>query len=108
MGGLIPHPILSRQVMAIELIPVTSSQIAAVSYDPGNRELVVMFRAGSRKHQAIYCYAGVPPELGTGLIAAESPGAYFHRPIRNGGYPYRRLDGCALAPGDAPTVGSAS
>jgi len=76
--------------VAIPLIPVSSSQLAAVGYDAGTRELVIQFRASGRSQQAIYSYQGVPPELATGLLAAESPGGYFHRHIRQGPFPYRR------------------
>ena len=40
--------------------------------------------------EAIYSYDGVPPELATALIAAESPGSYFHHHIRHGQFRYRR------------------
>jgi hypothetical protein len=76
--------------VAIALIPIVSSQIAAVGYDAETRELVIKFRASGRTAEAIYSYDGVPPELATGLIAAESPGAYFHRHIRHGQFRYRR------------------
>ncbi len=35
------------------------------------------------RNGAIYRYFAVPPALVEGLIAAESTGAYFNRPIRN-------------------------
>jgi hypothetical protein len=86
--------------MAVALIPVTSSQIDAVGYDPGTRTLVVKFHAGGLGKQAVYSYADVPPELGNGLIAAASPGSYFHRHIRNGGYAYRRHQPGTPLPGE--------
>jgi hypothetical protein len=94
------------EVAAIALIPVTSSQLAAVGYDPETGELVIKFHGTSRHQHAIYSYAGVPPELAAGLLAAESPGAFFHRHIRQGPFPYRRhrrgglLDGASSAEED--------
>jgi hypothetical protein len=75
------------------LIPVTSSQIAAVGYDPIACQLVIRFRGSGRRPEAVYSYAGVPAEVAAGLIAAASPGIYFNRHIRQGGYPFRRHDG---------------
>jgi hypothetical protein len=83
----------SGEVVTAALIPVASSQIAAVGYDPTARRLVVRFRGYGRRPEAVYSYDGVPAEAAAGLIAAESPGAYFHRHIRQGGYPYRRREG---------------
>jgi hypothetical protein len=74
-------------------VPVVLSQIAAVGYDLAARQLVVRFRGSDRCPEALYSYDGVPAEVAAGLIAAESLGAYFHRHIRQGGYPYRRHDG---------------
>jgi KTSC domain len=82
--------------MVIALSPVTSSQIAAVGYDAATRELVIRFRSSGRKQERVYSYDGVPFELAKGLIAAESPGSYFHRHIRQGRYPYRRHEGEGL------------
>jgi hypothetical protein len=77
-------------VVVIALIPVASSQLAAVGYDEGRRELVIQFRTSGHRQKAIYSYHGVPPQLARGLLAAESPGAFFHRHIGNGPFPYRR------------------
>jgi hypothetical protein len=75
----------------ILLIAVASSRLAAVGYHTASRELVIKFQAGRPDQPpAIYSYEGVPPELAEGLIAAESPGGFFHRHIRQGGFPYWR------------------
>jgi hypothetical protein len=79
--------------MGVVLMPVTSSQIAAVGYDPIARQLVVRFHGSGPRPEAIYSYAGVPAQIAAELIGAESPGSYFHRHIRQGGYPYRRHEG---------------
>jgi hypothetical protein len=81
------------ELVGVVLVPVVSSQIAAVGYDPTARQLVVRFRGSDRYPEAIYSYAGVPAEVAAALVAAESPGSYFHRHIRQGGYPYRRYEG---------------
>src|SRR6266849_10531286 len=70
--------------VSIALIPIVSSQITAVGYDAATRELVIKFRDSGRMAEAIYAYDSVLPELATELIAAESPGSYFHRHIRHG------------------------
>jgi hypothetical protein len=87
---------------AIALIPVTSSQLAAVGYDAGTGELVIKFHGTVRNQHAIYSYQGSLPELAAGILAAESPGAFFHRHIRQGPFRYRRhqrglLDGTSSA-----------
>ena len=82
-----------EKVGAIALIPVASSQIAAVGYDPPTRELVIRFRGSGQHPEVIYSYASVPAEVAAGLVNAGSPGSYFHRHIRHGHYPYRRHEG---------------
>jgi hypothetical protein len=97
------HPARSRatietgdqRIATGALIPVTSSQIAAVGYDPIAHQLVVRFHGSGSRPAAIYSYIGVPAQIAAGLVAAASPGAYFHRHIRQGGYPYRRHEGVA-------------
>jgi len=61
----------------MQMQPVSSSQIAAVGYDAGERVLGVQFHRGAR-----YDYAGVPREVYEGLIAAESVGKYFGANIK--------------------------
>lgn len=80
----------------IALIPVTSSQLAAVGYDEETCELVIEFSGSGRTRNAIYSYQGVPPELARGLLAAASPGAFFHQHIRQGPFRYRRHESGAL------------
>ena len=92
------HPARSRAtietgdeaIVTAVLIPVSSSQIAAVGYDPTARRLVVRFRGYGGRPGAVYSYSGVPAEVAAGLVGAASPGSYFHRHIRQGPYPYRR------------------
>jgi len=70
----------------IRLVPVRSSNIAAIGYDAGTQQLVVEFKGGSR-----YAYRGVPPETAAHLAAAPSVGGDFAREIRHAGYPFRRI-----------------
>jgi hypothetical protein len=61
-----------------------SSLLAAMTYsDQASLDLV--FRDG-----AVYRYFAVPARIVEGLRTAPSPGAYFHRQIRNR-FPYHRL-----------------
>jgi hypothetical protein len=85
----------AQKVSAVALIPVASSQIAAVGYDSITRKLVMRFRGSGRGQQPIYSYDGVPAEIAAELVAAGSPGSYFHQHIRQRGYPFRRHDGVA-------------
>ena len=52
-----------------KLIPVASSMIQAVGYDPKTRILEVVFNSGR-----IYCYEDVPPNVYKELMAADSKG----------------------------------
>lgn len=67
-------------------VPVISTSLRAVSYDPDRRELEVEFTTGGR-----YRYQDVAPETYAGLMRAESLGAYFNRVIR-GHHPYTEID----------------
>jgi hypothetical protein len=57
-------------------IPVTSSNIMSVGYDPATRMLEVAYSTG------IYQYAGVPPEVHLNMMAAESKGRYLHTQVK--------------------------
>ena len=59
-----------------KLIPVESSMIQAVGYDPKSRILEVVFNSGRT-----YCYEGVPPKVYKGLMAADSKGQYMRAEI---------------------------
>ena len=52
-----------------KLIPVESSMIQAVGYDPKTHILEVVFNSGQT-----YCYEGVPPKVYKALMAADSKG----------------------------------
>ena len=69
----------------MERIPVESSMIQAVGYDPESAELEVEFHTGQT-----YRYAGVPRAVYEGLLAAESKGRYMHAHVIDA-YPYRQV-----------------
>lgn len=67
-------------------VPVQSSQIASIGYDPAESVLEIEFRArgkGPPKPNAIYQYASVPPDTHAALLSAESVGKAFGELIRS-------------------------
>jgi hypothetical protein len=71
--------------MMPDMIPVDSSNIESVGYDPSDRELYVRF-LGNRT----YVYSDVPAELHEELLRAPSKGSLLNRAIK-GAYAYREL-----------------
>lgn len=67
----------------MERIPVSSSNLASVSYQDGILE--VAFKSGS-----VYQYTGVPESVYEALMSAPSHGKFFAAFIRNN-YPYRQV-----------------
>jgi hypothetical protein len=59
-----------------KLIPVESSMIQAVGYDPKTRTLEVVFNSGRT-----YCYEDVPSKVYKELMAADSKGQYMRAAI---------------------------
>lgn len=66
-------------------IPLRSSNLASVGYDPHHHVLEVEFRNGS-----LYQYFGVPPARFEGLMEADSKGSYHARNIKQS-YRYTRI-----------------
>lgn len=66
------------------MIPVNSSNLAAVGYNTNSQELTIRFHSGG-----VYTYLGVPQNIHSGLISAASKGRYHHQFIKNS-YPHRR------------------
>ncbi len=60
----------------MNLIPVSSSNLAAVGYNNGN--LFIKFHTG-----AIYCYTIVPEHVYQDLLSAPSKGRYYSDYIKN-------------------------
>ena len=61
----------------MEMTPVTSSLIAAVSYDPEALELFVEFKKGDT-----YVYRKVPQPVFDALVGSLSVGQFFLRNIK--------------------------
>lgn len=59
------------------LVPVTSSNVAAVGHDPSTNTLFVAFRGGG-----LYAYLGVPARIAADLRTAASVGGYLHVAIK--------------------------
>lgn len=67
----------------MNMIPVSSSDLASVGYENGT--LYIAFNSGG-----LYSYSNVPISVYNGLLAASSHGKYFHQFIKNV-YPYKRI-----------------
>ena len=67
-------------------VPVVSSSLASVAYDPLSWVLEVRFRRGGR-----YRYYGVAPHLYQQLLHADSKGQFFNRYVKDS-YRYSRQD----------------
>ena len=70
----------------MERVPVQSSNLASVGYDPKTSTLEIGFINGS-----IYQYSSVPPEIHQGLMNAVSKGTYLDQNIKKAGYSYRKI-----------------
>jgi hypothetical protein len=90
----------TKKETRMDWIPVESSQIACLGYEPeAEYPLGVMFKP-TRKQQAagqpgaVYEYAGITAQLFAEFMAAESKGQFFDRRIKGfaGQYPYRKVD----------------
>ncbi len=58
-------------------IPVKSSNVESVGYDPETQVLEAKF-----KHGGTYSYQGVPPQKYQALMAAQSIGKHLHQYIK--------------------------
>jgi hypothetical protein len=79
---------VSKTENKIEMIPVSSSNIQSVGYDPENSVLVVQFTEGRQ-----YEYSNVTVEVFERLATAGSIGQAFNEVIRSNPrlYPYRKV-----------------
>lgn len=69
----------------MERIPVASSNLLSVGYDPASETLEVEFR-----NQGVYQYYNVPQVVHEQLMQAPSIGSFFNANIRYA-YAYQRL-----------------
>jgi len=67
-------------------IPLSSSNLAAVGYDPQTKTLEVEFKNGS-----IYQYNQVSERIYAELMNADSHGRYFNANVKNAGYAFKRI-----------------
>lgn len=67
-------------------IPVESSDIVSIGYDPKEQRLEIEFHGGR-----VYQYRGVSPELHEQFMRADSPGSFFNTFINNK-FRYDRVD----------------
>jgi len=68
----------------MDRVPVSSSMIASIGYEPQSLVLEVEFNNGS-----VYQYTDVPEGEYESFLNADSKGAYFHTNIKK--YPCTRL-----------------
>ena len=59
------------------MLPIESSAIEAIDYEPTRHKLLVTFSGG-----ATYSYAGVPAAKWKALLAAESKGRFINGEIK--------------------------
>lgn len=69
-------------------IPVDSSSIAAIGYDPEGRVLEVEFRQSGQ----VYRYFSVPAAEYEAFLNAGSKGVYLNQTFKPRGYPYVLLE----------------
>jgi len=62
----------------MQMIPVSSSAIAEIGYEPGSRQLDIEFH-----ETGVYSYYNVPPHIYEGIMNASSKGQYFNEYIRD-------------------------
>ena len=67
-------------------IPVSSSNITSVGYDPATQLLEVEFL-----HDGIHRYLGVPSSIYDVLMAADFHGDYFDRYVKKADYSYQKI-----------------
>ena len=63
--------------MPIQTIPVQSTAISAVQYDPASMTLRVIFRSYGE-----HTYPGIPKSLFEAFLSAPSKGRFFNQQIR--------------------------
>lgn len=69
----------------MDRLPVVSSNVAEVGYDPATMTLEVAFHSGS-----VYQYFDVPESLYHEMLQAESVGRFLHEQIKNS-YRYAKI-----------------
>lgn len=67
-------------------VPVASSNLSEVGYDPAANVLEIAF-----KQSGVYQYFAVPRSIYEGLLAAPSAGRYFDLNVKKAGYAMRKV-----------------
>lgn len=67
----------------MQLIPITSSNLSQIGYDPDTMTMQIMFKNGS-----LYAYQNVEPETYDAMINGGDPGRYFAEIIKPQRYRY--------------------
>ena len=65
----------------MELVPIQSSHLAYIGYDPDSMTMQIQFKNGS-----LYTYQNIEPETYNAMMGSGDPGKYFTdiiRPQRN-------------------------
>jgi len=71
--------------MNVQLIPVDSSNLEKVGYDPEAKKLIAGFKGGT-----LYEYSGVPLTVYGRLLAAESHGKFLNSEVK-GVFDYQKI-----------------
>lgn len=79
--------------VSIPLVPVVSSQLAAVGYDPQTSTLAVEFKGYGDKPGSVYHYADVDQDTWAALNAAPSFNSEFIKRVKKDPerFPYTKL-----------------
>lgn len=80
----------------MRMVPVNSSNLAAVGYDESTREMAIQFKSG-----AMHTYVGVDPQTHSGLMAAPSHGRFFNERVKDV-HTSKRMGGPLLPQQDEP------
>lgn len=78
---------VEQALSGLDMIPVDSSNLAAVNYNKRRKQLIIAFLDGS-----VYLYVAVPEAEYLALMKAESHGSYFYYNIRDS-YDHERIAG---------------
>jgi len=70
----------------MDRIPVQSSNLVSVGYDPTSSTLEIEFHSGR-----VYQYFAVPLHIYEGLMSSASKGTYFDQYIKKAGFPFSRI-----------------
>ena len=72
-----------------EMVPVKSSQISKIGYDPETQTLAVEFK-GKSGSGSLYHYSDVPASAHEALMAADSKGTHLGKHIKNT-HPHKKI-----------------